>query len=272
MTIAQVLAGEKRWHILTGKWQDVLTLPDRSVDHVITDPPYSEHTHSKSRCGNQILYDGNGNKNTHCAISREKEFGFAHITTADMEAVADLTARVSKRWALTFCDVESSHLWSGAMTSAGLDYCRTGAWIKIGGTPQFTGDRPAVGFEAVVICHPKGRKKWNGGGHPAVWSHLTCMERGGQARSNNTRSHPTQKPLDLMLELVGLFTDPGDLILDPYCGSGTTGVACLRLGRRFIGCEMNAEWAQLARDRMTAEEQQSTLSAARAGQLPMFGR
>ena len=123
-----------------------------------------------------------------------------------------------------------------------------------------------------MICHPKERKKWNGGGHPAVWSHLTCMERGGQARSNNTRGHPTQKPLDLMLELVSLFTDPGDLILDPYCGSGTTGVACLRLGRRFIGCEMSAEWAQLARDRMAAEEQQTTLSAARAGQLPMFGR
>ena len=80
----------------------------------------------------------------------------------------------------------------------------------------------------------------------------------------------TQKPIDLMLSLVEDFTDPDDLILDPFCGSGTTGVAALRLGRRFVGIEKDPTYAQLARDRIAAEEEGSTLQASRAGQLPLL--
>lgn len=271
--IAEVLSGARRYAVICGDNREVLpTIPDRGVDHVITDPPYDEHTHAKSRAGSrkEPLRDGNG-RMSKCAISREVDFGFAHITTDEMEGLADHVERVCKRWSLTFCNVEASQLWAGAMRSAGLEYCRTGAWIKIGATPQFTGDRPGVGFEAVTICHPKGRKRWNGGGHPAVWSHLTCIERGGQARGNNSRVHPTQKPLDLMLELVSLFTDPGDIILDPFCGSGTTLVAALRLGRRAIGIEREAKWADLSRERCEAELEGSTLQARCAGQLSLLG-
>ena len=74
-----------------------------------------------------------------------------------------------------------------------------------------------------------------------------------------------------MLRLVELFTDPDDLVLDPFCGSGTTGVACLRLGRRFIGIEKDATYAAVARERLEAESKGLTLRDARAGQLPMFG-
>ena len=73
-----------------------------------------------------------------------------------------------------------------------------------------------------------------------------------------------------MLELVELFTDPGDLVLDPFCGSGTTGVACLRLGRRFIGIEKDAKYAAIARERLEAETNGLSLRDARAGQIGMF--
>jgi site-specific DNA-methyltransferase (adenine-specific) len=73
-----------------------------------------------------------------------------------------------------------------------------------------------------------------------------------------------------MLELVSLFTDPGDLVLDPFCGSASTGVACLRLGRRFIGIEREQKWAELSRERLRAEQDGSTLKAARAGQGALF--
>jgi site-specific DNA-methyltransferase (adenine-specific) len=271
-SIADVLEGRAGWTVVHGDCLDVLpTLPDRSVAHVITDPPYSEHVHGKSRAGasKKTLRDGNGHI-TRCAIEREVDFGFAHLTTEVMEAVADQCARLASRWTLAFCDVESSHLWSGALRSAGLDYCRTGAWVKVGATPQFTGDRPGVGFEAVVVCHQPGRKKWNGGGHAGVWTHLTCIDRGSPSGTAD-RCHPTQKPLPLMTELVELFTDPGDIVLDPFAGSGSTGVACVRLGRRFIGIEKDATYAALATQRLEAEVSGSTLSAARAGQVALFG-
>jgi site-specific DNA-methyltransferase (adenine-specific) len=73
-----------------------------------------------------------------------------------------------------------------------------------------------------------------------------------------------------MLELVADFTDPGDLVLDPFCGSGTTGVACLRLGRRFIGVEKDATYAAVARERLEAEARGLTLRDARAGQTSIF--
>src|SRR6185295_11378797 len=123
---------------------------------------------------------------------------------------------------------------------------------------------PGVGFEAVVCCHPKGRKKWNGGGTLGVWTHITCIERGGKAIANDTRVHPTQKPLPLMMELVEKFTNPGDLVLDPFCGSGTTGVACIRLGRRFIGCEKMPEHATTAREKCGSETDGSSVRDLRA--------
>lgn len=258
------------WRILTGRWQDVLDV-DR-VDHVITDPPYSEHVHGKSRAGKrkEALRDGNG-KLSPCAYSREAEFGFDPIKPRDMEELADLTFDICQRWSLTFCDSESLHLWAGAYRSAGLEHVRNGIWLKVGATPQFTGDRPGVGFEGIEIAHKPGRKRWNGGGKVGIWSALTVIERGGQRRTNNSREHPTQKPIDLMMQLISDFTDPGDTILDPYCGSASTGVACLRLGRNFIGVEQNEVWAEMGRERMRAEDEGSSLRERKAGQLPMFG-
>lgn len=246
------------------------TLPDKSVDHVIADFPYSAHVHGKSRAGARKtpLLDGNG-RMSQCAISREVDFGFGHLTGRLRRGVAREVARVVRRWCLFFCDVESSHLWRRSIEAVGLDYCRTGAWIKIGATPQFTGDRPGVGFEAIVVGHPPGRKRWHGGGSLGVWSHLTAIDRGSPSGTAE-RVHPTQKPHTLLMELIELFTDPGDTVMDPCCGSGTTGLAALRLGRHFIGCELDAKYHALATERLTAESRGLTLAAHRMGQEPLF--
>lgn len=269
-----VLSGEVRFCVIHGDNREILkAIPDKAIDHTITDPPYSEHCHSKSRAGAnpKPLLDGNGHL-TRCAIDREVDFGFPPISTEEREQMADEIARLTKRWALVFSDVESSHLWRSALSFDGqMDYVRTMAWEKIGATPQFTGDRPGVGFEAITLCHPKGKKRWNAGGKLGIYRHLTATERGGQKRTNNTREHTTQKPLDLMLELIADFTDPNDLILDMYAGSGTTGVAALRLGRRVILVEKQKKYAELCTERCAAELSMTDAKSARNGQMPMFG-
>lgn len=93
----------------------------------------------------------------------------------------------------------------------------------------------------------------------------------GIAFQSHLRLHPNQTALGVQLKLVELISDPGDLILDPFAGSASLGVACLRLDRRYIGIEISEEWAQLCRDNLTAEEQGSTVHAQRAGQLPLLG-
>lgn len=218
------------------------------VDVMMTDAPYSEYVHAKSRSGTRRLTGSvsGGSFNSPANFSRKKEFGFASLTDELRNAVADWTAVHVKRWSLAFSDVESAHLWRDAFVCCGLDYCRTGAWVKVGATPQFTGDRPAAGFEAITICHPKGRKKWNGGGTHAVWSVPIVLNRTG----NDPRLHTTQKPEELMLRLVSLFSNGGELLCDPFMGSGTTLAAAKRLGRRCIGIEEDERYCEIAANRL----------------------
>ena len=71
--------------------------------------------------------------------------------------------------------------------------------------------------------------------------------------------HPTVKPVDLMRWLVRLVARPGDTVLDPFCGSGTTGVACAEEGREFIGIEREGEYVEIARRRIDAASAQQRL-------------
>lgn len=70
-------------------------------------------------------------------------------------------------------------------------------------------------------------------------------------------NHPTQKPINLMRKLVERYTKRGDLIFDPFCGSGTTGVACVQTGRNFIGIEIDPGYADIARARITKAAEQA---------------
>ncbi len=63
--------------------------------------------------------------------------------------------------------------------------------------------------------------------------------------------HPTQKPEALLERILTASSNPGDLVLDPFCGSGTTGVVCTRLGRHFVGLELEKAYLEIAVQRLT---------------------
>jgi site-specific DNA-methyltransferase (adenine-specific) len=67
--------------------------------------------------------------------------------------------------------------------------------------------------------------------------------------------HPSQKPLDLILKLVACSTDEGDLVIDPFLGSGTTAAAAKRLRRKWIGIEKDSNYIQIARNRLDSSEE-----------------
>jgi site-specific DNA-methyltransferase (adenine-specific) len=269
-----------------GDAREVLpTLTERGV--VIFDPPYREHTHAKSRAGtNTGLTKTGSGKVCPANFSRAAEFGFGHLSPRERSIFASHVRRLAARWALVFSDVESATWWRLSLQAAGLEYARTGFWRKVGGTPQFTGDRPAVCAEAITICHPKGRKRWNGGGAHGLWDEdfapgetlwwdePIVLARGGEGAKGEPRLHTTQKPEALMLALVGDFSDPGEIVYDFTMGSGTTGIGCLRAPgghRRFVGIEREEKWIEAAAKRLDAELSGSTYHAAKAGQQPLFG-
>jgi DNA modification methylase len=69
------------------------------------------------------------------------------------------------------------------------------------------------------------------------------------------RQHPTEKPAELPLFFIGLHSLPGETVLDPFMGHGSTGVACLRSGRKFIGIELDAKHCAIAAERLAKEEE-----------------
>jgi site-specific DNA-methyltransferase (adenine-specific) len=71
-------------------------------------------------------------------------------------------------------------------------------------------------------------------------------------REKEFGTHPTQKPLELLTRLVSICTSEGELVLDPFCGSGTTGVAAITQGRKFVGIDLDKAYIELARRRIEA--------------------
>lgn len=216
-------------------------LPEKCVDHVLTDPPYDTKTHRGTR------YE---------VRPTSSEVPFAPL--GDVPGVVEALLRVTRRWALAFCALEMFHDYAVA---AGCAWVRAGLWRRTDGAPQFTGDRPGQAAEGIAVMHSEGKKQWNGGGKHGVWTH--GLER-------KERVHPTQKPVGLIAELLKDFTDPGDLILDPFAGSGTTGVACVRTGRRFLGFEIDPKYTQVANQRIAATQKGVTLKEHRRGQASLF--
>jgi len=104
------------------------------------------------------------------------------------------------------------------------------------------------------VFHYEEMKAENGGKQmQSVW-HILPPRKEEKAHGK----HPTQKPLALLDRILRASTNPGDLVLDPFCGSGTTAVAAARLGRRFVGFEREAAYLRLAAKRTCDELPQAT--------------
>lgn len=252
--------------IYHGDCREVLPSLD-IVDHVLTDPPYARDVYQ--RLQSPKTHKGSGTparmgirNHQYSSISIEKLAAGAigHIDEM-LEAVALEIARITKRWALVFSDAESIHLWRTQLEAAGMRYVRTGAWFKPDPMPQFSGDRPAVGFEPCTITHAQGSMRWNGGGSAATWTHGTVKK--------DRPDHPCPKPIGLMRELVYLFTDPNETVLDPFLGSGTTLIAAKSLGRNGIGIEIDEKYCEVAAERLSRQSKQDVMSFT-ATQEKMF--
>jgi len=237
MTDLKPYYSDKSVRIYCGSAFDVLPqLMDEGVvaDVALTDPPYMEQTHAGARTSERTKA---------CSKSPKKLVGFASMTAETLSQAFKLAAAVCDRWFVSFVDYHAVPLLE-AEPPKGLRFVRFGVWVKHDAAPQFSGDRPGMGWEAVAVMHKAGSAmEWNGGGHHAVWS---CpVQRGSK--------HPTEKPIRLLKEMIRQFTEPGDLILDPFMGSGSVLRAAKDLGRRAIGIEIDPEWCKVAKRRMGQE-------------------
>lgn len=215
-------------------------LPSLEADHVISDPPYEDELHNA--IGRIRRTDGR---------EMVQELGFGGIN-ADRKIVSSECVRVSKGWVILFTLAEGVRAWRDDLQEAGAKWDTTLAWIKPDASPRFNGQGAARGFENAVTCWAgTGYRNWNAGGKRGVYTH--CVNKGRDGW------HPTEKPVPLMKEIILDYTHYGQTILDPFMGSGTTGVAAVKLGRKFTGIELEPKYFDIACRRISEAIKQPDL-------------
>lgn len=126
--------------------------------------------------------------------------------------------------------------------------------------------------KSIIVWDKKLKNNWDDtfSDCEVIWTSLDIPARVyrhlwlGACRASETgkgegKQHPTQKPIAVIRWLIEKFTNPGDTILDPFMGSGTTGVACVQTGRNFIGIEIDPGYFDIARRRIEQAQAQPTL-------------
>jgi site-specific DNA-methyltransferase (adenine-specific) len=220
-----------------GKCEDVLPTLGK-VDCVITSPPYNLNKQ----------WSGNGDTN----IARRMSAKYADWYDDDMpepEYQAWQQDVVSMLLSITRGSVFYNHriryAWHGRNKGAGPSFVRH--------PMQWLGEFPIWSVITWDRCgggHPNGRFLQSDEhiyqiGRPHVWNEtgLTSVWRFPPDANDG---HPCSFPIELPLRCLGAASSRGDTILDPFMGSGTTGVACIKTGRKFIGIEMHRPYFDIA--------------------------
>lgn len=243
------------YHMIEGDaFKELPKLKSKSVDMVFADPPYN------LTIGEQPVYrpDGSevkGVKNAEWdkigSVNDYREFSTRWIEQAE---------RILKDTGLLVVmgGKQSIYIIGDILLSRGWWIISDVIWWKTNAPPNFRGTRLRPDHETIIIAKKSKSAKTvfnyqtlkalNGGKQMGdVWQmpYVSRSERTG---------HYTQKPLDLMKPIIQGFTLPGQVILDPFMGSGTTGVSCKRYGRSFIGIELDPDYYTLAVDRIGLED------------------
>jgi DNA modification methylase len=210
-----------------GDCMEVLPLIE-TVEHIITDPPYEKEAHRKDR----RVQKRSG------IVAEALDFGM--ITEDLRSGICEHAKRISEGWFIAFCQAEGVAPWQECIEDAGIKYKVPMIWIKPDGMPQFNGQHAGMGYESMVSAWcGEGRSYWNGGGKHGVYTFP-------KDSANKASEHKTEKPIKLMTALILDFTKNGDTVLDPFMGSGTTGVACVNHGRKFIGIELEEKYFDIS--------------------------
>jgi site-specific DNA-methyltransferase (adenine-specific) len=217
-------------HALHLDWRGLARLVQETVgevDAVITDAPYDARTHL-------------GHDKGHADFDQEtrRSISYAPWEPKDVRAFVKAWSPLCRGWMVSITSDGLAGAWRAAMEAAGRVSFAPIPAIEKGATDRKHNDGPASWTTWVVVGRPRGGR-WIGWGSPSPY-YLGPREQ-----------KPTigGKPLWLMRSIVADYSRPEDLVADPCCGSGTTLLAAQLLGRRWIGSDVDAESAELARER-----------------------
>jgi modification methylase len=234
------------------------TLPAASVDLVFADPPYNLQLAGNLLRPNNSRVDGvDDDWDKFADFAAYDEFTRAWLTAARRILKPD-----GALWVIG--SYHNIYRVGAILQDLGFWILNDIVWRKTNPMPNFRGRRFTNAHETLLWCarSAESRYAFNYRSMKALneelqmrsdWLIPLCtgperLKRDGQ------KAHPTQKPEALLHRVLLASTRPGDLVLDPFFGTGTTGAVARRLNRRFIGIERDPEYAALARERIVAVE------------------
>ena len=195
------------------------TLPERSIDLIVTDPPYL--VNYRDRSGRSLANDDNaaGVLPVFPELFRVLKPNSYCVLFCGWSAIAGFSAA----WEAAGFKTVGHIVWRKGYTSSArhLQYRHESAWLLAKGSPTVP-QRPL----------------------PDVMDWVY----------SRNRSHPTEKAVQIISPLIESFSQPGDLVLDPFLGSGTTAVAAALAGRGYVGVELEQKYCDLAAKRLTGVE------------------
>ena len=197
------------------------SFPEKSVNITLTDIPYGV-----------VNRESNGLRN----LDKEN----ADVFNIDMDELLSEIYRVTEGQIIIFCAKEQfSEIYKFFANKKGTT--RSIVWQKTNPSPMNGQYVYLSGVEHAVWFKPRGRKIFNAHCKNTVFTY-----------SNGSRKiHPTQKNVDLFKELIGDNSNEGEIVFDPFMGSGTTAISAIDTGRDYIGFELNEEYYKLSEQRIS---------------------
>ncbi len=241
------------------------TLPERSIDMIFADPPYNLSNGGITCHAGHMVSVNKGDWDKSNGIEQDHEFDIDWLTACQRVLKDNGTIWVSgtmhKIYSIGF-----------ALQQLGYKLLNDISWFKPNAPPNLSCRYFTHSHETLIWASKSDKSKHKfdyqlmkqiAGGKQmrSLWMDVDVEDEPQDIWSITTPAkaekkhgkHPTQKPLALIERIILASTNPGDLILDPFTGSSTTGVAAIRHDRRFIGIDSNTEYLELSLKRIKEE-------------------
>lgn len=240
-----ICMGSRNYFIINKSCLDAMqSMQPSSIDLILTDPPYNLGLFMKDRATNLKQMRSN-----FFGAAGWDDLGFEEWSHS-MDSFFEAASKVIKPGGtmIVFMAIIKVESIIRMAEKYGFYYKTTGIWHKTNPMPRNMNLHFINSTESwIYFTYKKRTGKFNNNGVAIHDFFETSVTPAGERKFGK---HPTQKPVELLSKMITLLSDEGDVIFDPFMGSGSTGVAALRNHRIFVGSEINADYCKISRARL----------------------
>lgn len=233
----------ERYKLVKSDYLDAIkSIPDSSIDLILTDPPYNLANYST---GN-MKFEWRAEINNDVAEWDEKPLNPSEFAN-EFKRILKPTGNI-----FIFCSYNLLGEYHKSFDPL-FNTFQFMVWHKTNPIPNIRKSSFLNSCELIVCCWDKGHK-WNFKRQNEMHNFIEtpiCMGKERVKNKEGKNAHPTQKPLSVLKHIIEISTNENDIVLDCFNGVGSTGEASLMLNRRYIGIDLDDEYIELSKERLS---------------------